>query len=152
MAVDLEAPPASARHPAPTVLRPGPSPGGRLLTGAVLLWFALMILLPTAALIRRAFAGGFAPFAEALASPEARRAFWLTGVTTLAATVVNTLFGVAFAVVLARHHFPGKTLIDGLTDLPFAVSPVVAGLMLIVLFGPQGWLGRPLEAAGVRVV
>jgi sulfate transport system permease protein len=118
----------------------------------VLGWFGLLILLPTIALIQRAMEAGLGPFVEALTSAEARRAFWLTAVTTLIATLINTVFGVAFAVVLTRQSFAGKTLIDGLTDLPFAVSPVVAGLMLIVLYGPQGWLGRPLEAGGIRVV
>jgi sulfate transport system permease protein len=122
------------------------------LTAAVLGWFALLILAPTVALVRRALAGGLDPFVRALASPEAWQAFRLTAVTTLLATLVNTVFGLTLAVVLVRHRFPGKTLIDGLTDLPFAVSPVVAGLMLIILYGPQGWIGRWLEASGVRVV
>ena len=66
--------------------------------------------------------------------------------------MVNTVFGLAFAVVLVRQQFWGKTLVDGLVDLPFAVSPIVAGLMLIVLYGPKGWLGRWLEPRGIRVV
>ena len=66
------------------------------------------------------------------------------GITVLA-TVVNTVFGLAFALVLVRQRFWGKTLVDGLVDLPFAVSPIVAGLMLVILYGPQGWIGRWLE-------
>ncbi|MBX6314948.1 MAG: sulfate ABC transporter permease [Isosphaeraceae bacterium] len=128
-------------------------PWGRwLLTGAVLTWFAILILVPSLALVRRALAGGLGPFLAALAAPEAQRAFALTiGITALAA-LVNTVFGVAFAMVLVRHRFWGKTLADGLVDLPFAVSPVVAGLMLVVLYGPSGLLGQWLEAARVRVV
>ena len=126
--------------------------GRRLLIAAVLGWFAILILVPTLALVQKAFAGGWSPFAQALASPEAWGAFRLTVITTAVATVVNTLFGVAFAIVLVRHRFWGKTLIDGLTDLPFAVSPVVAGLMLILLYGPKGWLGRWLDPMGIRVV
>src|SRR4051812_11909391 len=122
-------------------------PLGRwLLIGAVLGWFALLILVPTVALVRQAFAGGFRPFVAALASPEVRRPFALTLGITAVATVVNTVFGLAFAVVLVRHKFWGRALADGLVDLPFAVSPVVAGLMLIVLYGPHGWLGRWIEA------
>ena len=76
------------------------------------------------------------------------RAFGLTlGITALA-TVVNTVFGVALALVLVRQRFWGRALADGLVDLPFAVSPIVAGLMLVVLYGPEGWLGRWLETAG----
>jgi sulfate transport system permease protein len=130
-----------------------PSPWGRrLLTAAVLGWFGVLILAPTFALARGAFAGGLGPFWQAIASPDAQRAFRLTLGITLVATAVNTVFGLAFAVVLVRHRFRGKALADGLVDLPFAVSPIIAGLMLVILYGPQGWFGRWLEAAGVRVV
>jgi sulfate transport system permease protein len=128
-------------------------PLGRwLLTAAVLGWFSLMILVPTLALLRTAFAGGLTPFLNAVLSADARRAFGLTLALAAIATAVNTVFGVAFAVVLVRHRFWGKTLVDGLVDLPFAVSPVIAGLMLVVLYGPAGWLGRWVEALGGRVV
>jgi sulfate transport system permease protein len=122
------------------------------LTGAVLGWFAVLILVPTLALVRGAFAGGLGPFWQAVVSPDAQRAFRLTLGITLVATAVNTVFGLAFAVVLVRQRFWGRTLVDGLVDLPFAVSPIIAGLMLVILYGPQGWFGGGLEAAGVRVV
>ena len=80
------------------------------------------------------------------------RAFGLTLAITAMATVVNTVFGIAMAIVLVRQRFWGRALVDGVVDLPFAVSPIVAGLMLVVLYGPEGWLGRGLEAAGIRVV
>jgi len=148
MAVDVatQAPPAVPRRPTPNAW------GRRLLTAAVLGWFALLILVPTLALVRGAFSGGLAPFWQALSSPDALRAFRLTIGITLVATALNTVFGLAFAVVLVRHRFWGKTLADGLVDLPFAVSPIIAGLMLVILYGPQGWIGRWLESAGVRVV
>ena len=126
--------------------------GRVLLTVAVLAYCAALILVPAVALVRGAFAGGFAPFWQALTSADAARAFRLTLWITLAATVVNTVFGVGFAVVLVRHKFWGRTLVDGLVDLPFAVSPIVAGLMLVILYGPNGWLGRWLEGSGLRVV
>ncbi|HEV3167431.1 MAG TPA: sulfate ABC transporter permease subunit [Isosphaeraceae bacterium] len=130
-----------------------PSRLGRwLLTGAVLAWFAVLILVPTIALARQALVGGLGPFLAVLRSADVQRAFALTLGITLLATVVNTVFGVAFAWVLVRHEFRGRALVDGMVDLPFAVSPVVAGLMLILLYGPQGWLGRWVEASGVRVV
>lgn len=128
-------------------------PIGRwLLIGAVVAWFAVLILVPTLALVRAALARGIGPFIEALASPDAQRAFALTLWITLLATLINTVFGLAFAIVLVRQKFWGKTLADGLADLPFAVSPIVAGLMLVILYGPQGWLGTWLEQVGVRVV
>jgi len=123
-----------------------------LLTAAVVGWFALLILVPTLALARVALAGGFRPFWDALLSADARRSFGLTiGITALA-TAVNTLFGLTFAMVLVRQRFWGRALADGLVDLPFAVSPIIAGLMLVIVYGPNGWLGRTLEGSGVRVV
>ncbi len=130
-----------------------PWPIGRwLLIGAVLGWFALLILVPSLALLRQVVQGGLRPFFETLATPEVRRAFLMTlGITALA-TVVNTVFGVALALVLVRQKFWGRALVDGIVDLPFAVSPVVAGLMLIVLYGPQGWLGGVLGKAGIQMI
>lgn len=133
-------------------VRRGPEWRRLLLTGAVLIWFAILILAPTAALLSKALRGGVGPFIAALASAEAIAAFRLTAITTAIATVVNTVFGIGFAVVLVRQRFWGKAFLDGLTDLPFAVSPVVAGLMLVILYGPGGWIGRWLEAGPVRVV
>lgn len=128
-------------------------PIGRwLLTAAVLGWFALLVLVPTAALLRQVVAGGLRPFISSLGQPEVLRAFGMTLGITAIATVINTVFGVAMAIVLVRHRFWGRTLVDGVVDLPFAVSPIVAGLMLVVLYGPNGWLGRWLEGAGFRVV
>jgi sulfate transport system permease protein len=128
-------------------------PIGRwLLIGAVVGWFAILILAPTVALVRGAFAGGLSPFLAAIRSVDARHAFTLTLWITALATLVNTVFGLAFAVVLVRHKFWGKSIFDGMVDLPFAVSPIIAGLMLIILYGPQGWLGRWIEPMGLRVV
>jgi sulfate transport system permease protein len=128
-------------------------PIGRwLLIAAVLGWFALLILVPSIALLRQVWAGGMRPFVETLTTPEVRRAFGLTlGITALA-TVVNTIFGIAIALVLVRQRFLGRALLDGVVDLPFAVSPVVAGLMLITLYGPEGWFGQWLERGGFRII
>ncbi|MGP0062103.1 MAG: sulfate ABC transporter permease [Isosphaeraceae bacterium] len=126
--------------------------GRRALIGVVLGWFALLILVPAAALIRQVVGGGWQPFVRALASPELQHAFVLTLGITGVATVINALFGVAFALVLVRQRFWGRSLADGLVDLPFAVSPVIASLMLIILYGPDAWLGRGLESVGIRII
>jgi sulfate/thiosulfate transport system permease protein len=128
-------------------------PIGRwVLVAAVLGWFALLILVPSGALLRQVLAGGLRPFFQTLTTPEVRQAFGLTlGITALA-TVVNTVFGITVALVLVRQRFWGRALLDGVVDLPFAVSPVVAGLMLIMLYGPEGWLGRGLESWGFQVI
>jgi sulfate/thiosulfate transport system permease protein len=143
-----------ARATAPTnSARVRKLPIGRWLLNAVVLgWFASLILVPAGALTRQVLTGGWRPFAQALAAAEVQRAFGLTLGITAIATVINTIFGVGFALVLVRHRFWGRSLADGLVDLPFAVSPVVAGLMLVILYGPEGWLGRGIEAAGYRVV
>ena len=122
------------------------------LVAVVVGWFAVLILVPTLALAKKALEGGLQPFWDALLSPDARRSFALTlGITALA-TTVNTLFGLAFALVLVRQRFWGRALADGLVDLPFAVSPIIAGLMLVIVYGPNGWVGRSLESVGFRVV
>jgi sulfate transport system permease protein len=145
--------PAAARTAAP---RPAPRrrlPLGRWALDAVVLGsFAILILVPAGALAHQVLAGGWRPFADALAAAEVRHAFGLTLAITALASIINTLFGVAFALVLVRQRFWGRALADGLVDMPFAVSPVVAGLMLVVLYGPEGWLGRGLENAGIRVI
>ena len=82
--------------------------------------------------------------------PEVQRAFAMSIVITILATVVNTIFGIAFALVLVRQRFWGRSLADGMVDMPFAISPIVAGLMLIVLYGPTvGWAaGSSHKACG----
>ena len=154
MATDLRLDESSLPVPAPNLwqaVRPS-SLGRGLLTGAVLAWFAILILVPSLALVRQVFLGGLKPFLLALARPEVQRAFGMSlGITALA-TVVNTVFGIGLALVLTRQRFWGRALVDGVVDLPFAISPIVAGLMLVVLYGPEGWLGRWLEPHGVRVV
>ena len=124
----------------------------RVLIGIVWIWFGLLILAPTAALCRAALAGGLRPFWDAVASADARRAFGLTLWVTFVATIVNTIFGLALAMVLVRQRFWGRTLVDGIVDLPFAVSPIIAGLMLVLVYGPKGFIGRGLESVGFQVV
>jgi sulfate transport system permease protein len=126
--------------------------GTRILVGAVIVWFAVLILAPIAALVWGTYDAGLRAALAALRTPTAREAFNLTIGVTVAAVLINTFFGVVLALVLARQRFGGKLLLEGLIDLPFSVSPVVAGFMFIVLFGPQGWLGRWFEAGGIRIV
>lgn len=126
--------------------------GGRVLAGAVIIWFFAMILLPVLGIVREAFREGPEHFWKTLAVPETTQAFLLTFWITLATVVINTLFGVILAVTLVKQRFKGKFLFEGLVDLPFAVSPVVAGFMFILLFGPKGWIGSWLEAGGIKIV
>ncbi len=155
MAIEARDPAAEARVRRRSTVKLSkrrPPIGRWILTTAVLGWFALLILVPMGALVRQALAAGLGPMARALTTPSAVHAFGLTLMTTAAAATLNTVFGVAFALVLVRHRFWGRALVDGLVDLPFAVSPVVAGLMLVVLYGPHGWIGSTLDSHGFKVV
>ena len=108
--------------------------------------------MPAAALLAGHCGAGWVRFWRPWSQPRPFATFALTLRITLIATVLNTVFGVAFALVLVRHRFWGQRLADALVDLPFAVSPVIAGLMLIVLYGPEGILGQWIEPVGIRVV
>jgi sulfate transport system permease protein len=119
---------------------------------AVALWFSVLVLFPLGAMMWGVVEEGFSESVGSLGSPPARHAFYLTLVITVVSVVVNTIFGVVLALVLARQRFAGKLLLNGVVDLPFSLSPVVAGFMFIILFGPHGWLGRWFEAGGIRVV
>lgn len=126
--------------------------GRSVLVGGVVIWFFVMILLPVLGIIREAFGEGPGLFWKTLAVPETTHAFILTFWITLATVVINTVFGIILAVTLVKHRFWGKFLFEGLVDLPFAVSPVVAGFMFILLFGPKGWIGSWFEAGGIKIV
>jgi len=99
-----------------------------------------------------AFSEGFARFWSEITSPDVLHALKLTVLLGGGATALNTAFGLAIAWVLVRHQFKGKRFINGLVDLPFAVSPVIAGLMLILLFGRDGWLTPLADAIGLKLV
>jgi sulfate transport system permease protein len=148
--------PTVAERPAgpPPLAAPTLSPRStRLLLRSVALgYLTLVLILPVGAVVWRAFAGGVAPVWQAVTTPDALHAFWLTVLIAAIAVPLNTLFGVACAVVLVRHRFPGKRLLDALIDLPFAISPVVIGLALILVYGEAGWLGGWLAEHGVQVI
>lgn len=124
----------------------------RLLVIAVLSWFGILIFGPAIALFRRALAPGPVAFFEALTDQDALKALALTGRITVTVTLINTLFGVAMALVLVRQRFWGRKIVDGLLDMPFAVSPIIAGLMLVILYGPRSGLGSILDRLGLPVV
>ena len=122
------------------------------LRGAVLAYLALVLVLPVGAVVWRTFAAGVAPVWHAITTPDALHALYLTILVAAIAVPLNTLFGLACAVVLVRHRFPGRRLLDAVVDLPFAVSPAVIGLALILVYGDRGWFGGWLAAHGVQVI
>jgi sulfate transport system permease protein len=111
-----------------------------------------VLLVPVGAVVWRALGDGVAPVWQAVTTPDALHAFWLSLLIAGIAVPLNTLFGVACAVVLVRHRFPGKRLLDAFIDLPFAISPVVIGLALVLVYGQAGWLGGWLAERGVQVI
>ncbi len=100
----------------------------------------------------RTFEHGIAPAWNAVTTPDAMHAFWLTLEIAAIAVPLNTVFGVVCALLLARRQFRGRWLLNALVDLPFAVSPVVVGLALVLVYGRTGWFGDWLADHGIRVI
>ncbi len=100
----------------------------------------------------RAFEGGFDAFWEAISSPAAVHALWLTTQITLIVVPANTIFGIIAALVIVRRRVPGKTMLMAFIDLPLALSPVVIGLSIVLVWGFRGWFGGWLADHGIRVI
>jgi len=129
------------------------APLARLLViGIAVAFLALFLFAPLAVVFVEAFAKGFAKFLTAFDDPDALAAIRLTLIIAAIAVPANTLFGLAAAWSIAKFSFPGKSLLITLIDLPFSVSPVVAGLVYMLVFGAQGLLGPWLTAHGVQIV
>lgn len=126
--------------------------GEKLLVILVVSWFLLLILFPVFGILKEAASSGLSAFVHELTQGPALHAFMLTFWITVAAVVINSVFGIILAVTLIKQRFKGKLIFEGMVDLPFAVSPVVAGFMFIILFGPNGWLGRWFEAGGIKII
>jgi sulfate transport system permease protein len=123
-----------------------------LLIGAALTFLGLFLVLPLVAVFVNALGAGLAGYTAALVDPMARSAIWLTLNVAGICVPLNTLFGVAAAWTISRFDFPGRNLLVSLIDLPFAVSPVVAGLVFVLLFGMQGVLGPWLIEHDIRII
>jgi sulfate transport system permease protein len=123
----------------------------RLLIVFVVAYAAILVLAPVAALIGGAVSQGLGAVAAALAQPDVLRAFRLTLEIAAIVVAVHAVFGTSVAWVLARHHFWGRSLVNGLIDLPFAVSAVVVGYMLLLIFGRTGLLGPLLDSLGLKI-
>jgi sulfate transport system permease protein len=127
--------------------------GARLgLRTVALGYLGLLLVLPVGYIFWRTFAEGFDPVWASLTAPAALHALWLTVIIALIAVPLNTIFGVLCALVLVRQRFRGKALLNAVIDLPFALSPVVIGLALILVYSRDGWFGGFLLDNGVRVI
>jgi len=117
-----------------------------------LMYTALLVVAPLLAITWGALSSGIYATLREITSPDALHALKLTLILALAASALNALLGLVTAWVLVRHDFPGRAFLNALVDLPFAISPVIAGLMLILLFGRQGWLKALPDALGIQMV
>ena len=116
-------------------------------------YLALLLGIPVALVFVNAFQDGFAAAWDAVTTPEAQHAFYLTLVMVAVAVPLNTIFGVLAALAIVRQRFPGRALFNAAIDLPFAVSPVVVGLALLLVYGSRdGWIGDWLAEQGIRVI
>jgi sulfate/thiosulfate transport system permease protein len=122
------------------------------LRSAALGYLALLLLLPVVTIFYRAFEHGFAAAWDAVTTPEAQHAFWLTFVLTVIAVPLNTVFGIAMALLLERREFRGKQILNSIIDLPFAISPVVVGLSLVLVYGRTGWFGQWFLDRGITII
>jgi sulfate transport system permease protein len=124
----------------------------RLLIAGALVFLALFLVLPLVTVFSYALAKGIGAYLAAIVAPDARAAVRLTIITTLIALVANVSFGIAAAWAIAKFDFPGKNVLVTLIDLPFAVSPVIAGMIFVLLFGAQGWLGPVVARLGLQII
>ncbi len=123
-----------------------------LLTGIALAFIGLFLLVPLLAVFVEALGKGWELYLAALVEPDAMSAIKLTLLTAAIAVPLNLTFGVAAAWAIAKFEFKGKSILISLIDLPFSVSPVVAGLIYVLLFGANGWFGEWLEAHDIKII
>jgi sulfate transport system permease protein len=124
-----------------------------ILIVAAMLIVTAFIVIPMAYVFIQAFSNGWGSYwSNLFGSSEVRHAIVLTLFVAIISVAINTVFGVAAAWALTKFRFPGRTMLLTLIDLPFAISPVVAGLMFVLIFGRQGWLGPQLQEWGVKII
>ncbi len=115
-------------------------------------YLAALLLIPVGVVFYRTFEHGFSAFWASITTPAAIHAFSLTLEIALIAVPLNTIFGVLAALALVRGAFPGKRLLDACIDLPFAISPIVIGLSLLLVYGRTGWFGPWLTEHGIQII
>ena len=115
-------------------------------------YLALLLAIPLVMIFVKTFENGISEPLDSITSPDGLHAFWLTILCVAIAVPLNTVFGVLCALMLVRQNFRGKAIINSLIDLPFAVSPVVIGLALFLVYGVDGFIGGPLSDAGIQII
>lgn len=120
--------------------------------GASILFVGLLILLPVVSVFTEAFRKGVSFYMASITDPLASAALRLTLITAAVTLAANLVFGLAASWLIAKFSFPGRNLLLSLIDLPFAVSPVISGLVFVLLFGAQGWFGESLSKYGMQII
>ncbi|WP_189524912.1 sulfate ABC transporter permease subunit CysW [Nostoc sp. 'Peltigera membranacea cyanobiont' 232] len=123
-----------------------------VLIGIAIAYLALVQYIPAINVFVQAFSKGTGPFLSNLTRPAFLHAAWLTLLLAVISLPVNTVFGLCAAWAIARHKFPGRAIVLSIIDLPFSISPVVAGLMIVLLYGRNGWFGPWLQAHDIKIV
>lgn len=119
----------------------------------VVAYLTLLVLWPTWYVVKNTFSGGFGAFWDVLQMPEVTSALTVTARVAVLAVAINVVFGVWMSMLLVRYRFPGRRALSALIDLPLAVSPVVVGLALMLVYSPAyGWFGKPLAGDGIAIV
>jgi sulfate transport system permease protein len=124
----------------------------RVMIGTALLYVGILLIAPLAGIVASALGDGWGAVAETFGSGDVQHAFLMTGITTLITVVLTGVLGLAVALVLSRDHFPGKRILSAIVDLPLAVSPVIVGLMAVILFGREGWFVDFFSAQGIQIL
>jgi sulfate transport system permease protein len=143
--------PGSSHKRSLSLRRRGVLPGFGLTLGYTVFYVGLLVILPLLAMVLKATTQGAGAFISAVSDDRALAAYWLSFTTALAGASINALFGVVVAWVLTRYTFPGKSLLDALVDLPFALPTAVAGIALTAVYGEKAWVGSKLLSLGVKV-
>ncbi len=123
-----------------------------VLIAVALLYIFLILFAPALNVFVQAFSKGIGPFFSNLTAPDFVAAVQMTLIIAFIVVPLNAVFGLCAAWAIARHQFPGRALVISILDLPFAISPVVVGLMLVLLYGRSGWFGPLLSATGFKVI
>jgi sulfate transport system permease protein len=135
----------------PTIRKPGALPGFGITLGFAVTYLSLIVLIPLAVLILRAAELGFGGIWRIATEPRVLAALQVSFLISAAAALINAVFGMVVAWVLVRYDFPGRRLLDGAVDLPFALPTAVAGIALAALYAPNGWIGSLLAPWDIKV-
>ncbi|MFD1676191.1 sulfate ABC transporter permease [Alicyclobacillus fodiniaquatilis] len=118
----------------------------------VYVWFALLIILPVIGMLSGAFRDGFGQFWVQLTKPDALFSLRLTFEITAITVIINTVFGILTSIIIARRNMRGWQVVNAIVDIPFAVSPVIAGLALLLIYGPNTFIGGFLQQNNVKLM